>query len=615
MTWVMREIDLALGRALSALDQFSAGAASGTADSTQIRFCRTHLHQVQGALTIVGLDGVTQFVEALEGLLEVIETQERPIGDASIALVRRALEAIGLYLGGLISGQSNQPLRLLPLYQEIQSARGARHHSAADLFFPDLSVRPPYRETPAQRPEADEYSRRLKQERARFQRGLLSWLHAPKDRGGVREMLTAVQRIEETQETGTARAFWWVAGGLLTALAEGKVPDEASVRPLCARIDSQIRRLLEGSRNVAEKLMRDVLYLVALSASDDAAVRQVKDTYRLDAFLSVTDESIVPDAIQAAIGRLREVVSVLEEAWNKFCAGSAASLSVFRENAGILSGLVEQTGHTDYRRLAQAVVATANWLAEMPARHSEVLGMELATAILLIENAQKNYPCLGKDFAHQVDVTVERIHACIAGHPPQPGSEITLLDEMSRRAQEKLLIGQVAKEIQSNLLQIEQGLDGFFRDAEKRSELTELEKPFRQIIGALTMLRQDGATAAAQGCLETVRRFAAPDCVPSENEFEQLANQLSMMGFFVDAMPRGEVDFEGFVRRIQTPPREDAGGAKADDVSVEQEVVQSRRETHALLGALKEQPDDAGLREEIRQNLRTLKNDADLVAD
>ena len=39
-----------------------------------------------------------------------------------------------------------------------------------------------------------------------------------------------------------------------------------------------------------------------------------------------------------------------------------------------------------------------------------------------------------------------------------------LLDEMSRQAQEKLLIGQVAREIQSNLAQIEQVLDGFFRD-------------------------------------------------------------------------------------------------------------------------------------------------------
>lgn len=76
--------------------------------------------------------------------------------------------------------------------------------------------------------------------------------------------------------------------------------------------------------------------------------------------------------------------------------------------------------------------------------------MEMATAILLTQNAQADFPHLGADFAHQVDVTVARIHACIAGKPLQAGSEIPLLDEMSRQAQEKLLIGQVAKEIQNN---------------------------------------------------------------------------------------------------------------------------------------------------------------------
>jgi chemosensory pili system protein ChpA (sensor histidine kinase/response regulator) len=600
LTWVMKEIDLALERAVSALDEFDAGAA----DSTRIRSCRTHLHQVWGALSIVGLDGVTQFVEALEGLLEMIEAQARPADDASLGLARRALEAIGLYLGGVIDGQANQPLRLLPLYQEIQTSRGVPHHSAADLFFPDLSVQPPRQRAPATPLDDAERAKRLRQERSRFQRGLLAWLHAPKEeRDGIREMQTAIKRIEKNQEIGTARAFWWVTGGLLTALDEGRVPDEASVKPLCARIDVQIRRLLEGSKNVAERLMRDVLYLLAGSKSDDLTVGKIKEMYRLDALFPADGDAIVPEAARSVIGRLREVIAVLEEAWNKFCAGSTASLSVFRENAALLSTLVGQTGHTDYRRLAQAVATAAHWLAETPTRHSEALAMELATAILLVGDAQKDYPRLGGDFAHQVDVTVERIHACLAGHPP----ETTALDEISRRAQERLLTGQVAKEIQNNLLQVEQGLDAFFRDTEKRPQLAGIEKPLQQIVGALTLLRREGAAAAARDCLETIRRFVAPDSVPSEDEFERLASRLSMLGFFVEAMSRGAKDFESFVRKMQvTDPTKE---------SVELEVVQSRRETCALQEALREQPEDAGLQEEIRQNLETLRSDADLVAD
>ena len=149
LTWVKSEIDLALGRADDALLQYTASVKGGIGDLTQVKFCRTHLHQVQGALTIVGLGGVTQFAEALEAMLEAIEQQLRPAGEDSIALAHRALAAIGHYLDDLINGQPNQPLRLLSHYREVQAARGVERVRASDLFFPDLSARPPRRVTPA----------------------------------------------------------------------------------------------------------------------------------------------------------------------------------------------------------------------------------------------------------------------------------------------------------------------------------------------------------------------------------------------------------------------------------------------------------------------------------
>ena len=45
---------------------------------------------------------------------------------------------------------------------------------------------------------------------------------------------------------------------------------------------------------------------------------------------------------------------------------------------------------------------------------------------------------------------------------------------MARRAQESLLLAQVAREIQANLRHMEQVLDAFFRDNSKRAELATL---------------------------------------------------------------------------------------------------------------------------------------------
>ena len=332
LTWVKSEIDLALGRADQALQQYTASVIAGTGDLTQIKFCRTHLHQVQGALTIVGLDGAKQFTEAVEALLEAIEQQIRPAGEASIALAQNSLEAIGHYLDDLITGQPNQPLRLLSAYCEVQKARGIERISPSDLFFPDLTVRPPRRESPAQKMPLGAFQQLLRQERARFQRGFLSWLRNPQDRSGVSQMLDAVKRIEATQEAATARSFWWIATGFLSALTEGTLPEALDVKQLCARIDLQIRRLSEGSKNVAERLMRDALYFVANADSNDSAVQLVKKTYQLREAIP-TSETTSAAPKETVRRKLRDVITSAEEAWNKYCAGTTQSLHVFLEHA------------------------------------------------------------------------------------------------------------------------------------------------------------------------------------------------------------------------------------------------------------------------------------------
>jgi len=611
LAWVKSEIDLALQRADDALKEFLAGAAQGRCERTQLRFSRTHLHQVHGALTIVGLDGVTHFADALESLLETLELQPAAPETEAIALVQRALAAIGHFLDDLVDGQPNQPLRLLPLYREIQSARGAARVAPTDLFFPNLRVRPPRRSGPPMRLGRSELQNHLRQQRAHFQRGLLSWLRAPLEAAGVQEMRAAVKHVEAVQETPSARSFWWVAGAFLSALAERSLVRDAETRQLCARIDLQMRRLLEGSKNVAERLMRDALYLVAIAESKDRAVLRVKDAYQLTPLLPTP--AAPPVAAEALRRSLRDAIAASEESWNRFCAGIVQALPTFKSNIGTLATLVEDLGQADFRRLVEIMSRVAGILNHDPTRHTDALAMEMATAILLAQHALENMQHLEQSFGHQVNVMIERIHGCLTGAAPPPESEHPSLDEMSRRAQEKLLIVQVAKEIQSNLALVEQVLDTFFRDPEKRVELHGLEGPLHQVAGALTMMRHDDAVVVLQQCAAQIKAFAEADALPPEDDFERVAEQLSLIGFFVDALQHGATSFTKFVDRLRAEPGKAAGDQA--EATVEQEVEQQKIEAHALLVALREQPSDVELRQEIRQNLAALQKDADLVAD
>ncbi|MFZ2853633.1 MAG: Hpt domain-containing protein, partial [Rhodocyclaceae bacterium] len=130
--WVRREIDRALESADQALQSCRSDAAA--ADLARIGDGRTHLHQVRGALTVLGLDGVSQFAAALESLLAAIEQRTCPADEARIALAQRALASLRRYLDELAGGQPDQPLRLLACYREVQAARGEERSSPGDLF-------------------------------------------------------------------------------------------------------------------------------------------------------------------------------------------------------------------------------------------------------------------------------------------------------------------------------------------------------------------------------------------------------------------------------------------------------------------------------------------------
>ena len=74
----------------------------------------------------------------------------------------------------------------------------------------------------------------------------------------------------------------------------------------------------------------------------------------------------------------------------------------------------------------------------------------------------------------------------------------------AKRAQERVLLAQVGREIQANLRHMEQVLDAFFRDNAKRAELATLAKDSQQIRGALSILGLDDAERLLELCQQQI---------------------------------------------------------------------------------------------------------------
>jgi chemosensory pili system protein ChpA (sensor histidine kinase/response regulator) len=136
----------------------------------------------------------------------------------------------------------------------------------------------------------------------------------------------------------------------------------------------------------------------------------------------------------------------------------------------------------------------------------------------------------------------------------------------------------------------------------------------RQVIGALTMMRHEAAVAVLKKCAADIKAFSAADYVPLETDFEQLAEKLSLLGFFVDALQHGATDFDAFVRKMESSTGREVL-VEEPAATVEKELEEQKLDAHALLQALKEQPDDAQLRQQVAKHLAALQKDSDLVGD
>ncbi len=600
LSWVKDEIGLALGRAAELLQKYA-----GEQDAVLLAEARTQLHQAQGALAIVGLDGVTEFARGIERLFDALTHGEvswsRALGDAA----QEGLAALRQYLDELVAGRPNQPLRLLPVYRRLNEARGASETAAADLFFPDLTQRPPKREAGSTALDAQAQQVRFKAARLGFERGLAKW--SRQDLSGLRDMRTSIAIIEALQDQPAARAFWWITLAWFDALAAGGIADGDATRRLCERIDAQVHKLLDGARAVAERLMRDVLYDVATAGASNEHIELVRAAYRLREL--VPAETAAGDPRVSILREMREHLGAASDDWDQFCAGAAIALPRFHEESAQLVTLAQQLGHVNLARLVAALANSANLLRKNPLLHSEALAAEVATALLLTEAAINRFDTLDVDFAAQVDTLTGRLNTLQRGETLPP-HDLPALQALAQRAGSRIALHQGGRDLRADLQQVEQTLDAYFRDSSNGAALSGAAGHLHNIAGIFEQLGQPRAVQVTRECVQSIGAFLAPGHERQPGEFEEVARKISALGFFVAQLQHGPADLDAL---LSPPPPLVAAP------SIETELSQMARISRTLVGALSDAPPDDGVREslrnELKQNLEGVRNNARLVAD
>ena len=532
LSWVKGEIDQALAQALQAID--AAASSEGEERSTKLQFAQPHMHQARGALSIIGLDGLTQFTDSVDKLLGDLARGEVALTDDTADLCRRAIAATANYLDELSHGAPDQPLRLAPLHARIALARGEEAANDGDLFFPDLSVRLPRREAPEPLGTAEE-TRLLRSLRTQFQQGLLAWLRNPESLDSAAQMRDAIAGLESRVEAPSARAFWLAITAFFEVLAEGNVRCTPPVRRLCGRIDAQIRRLMDGSTQFPERLHRDALHVVARAPATSALVRALHQLYHLPALLPPPNASVSEMPLAPLLADLRDQLARGKEAWNQLAEGSTTALPAFEERMSALAVASRKLSRPAFVRLMTTLSAFAQWLRKDPQRLTGTMSMEVASALLLADHALEGGRVPDAAFSAQVEDSISRIEAC------SRGEDIATQDisPSARQANERNAVSQLCREMQTSLAQVEQTLDAFFRAPEKRDTLNSVRAPIQQIGAILALLDENAAQAVLNECDAMIAQLADTANAVDSALFEPLADQLSALGFYIDSLRRG----------------------------------------------------------------------------
>jgi chemosensory pili system protein ChpA (sensor histidine kinase/response regulator) len=622
LSWVKTEIDHSLNQARENLDKLAAD----TAQRAPVKYILTHLHQATGALAMVGLGAATRFNEELEKLVAFLETEEAGRIAAQVVVAKRAIGALSSYLDMLLAGEPDRPMRLLPPYLELNRARGQTDANEGDLFYPDLNA--PLPEAPAAREALDDavLAKALAHQRSQYQQGLLRILKGGDASEALRQMHAAVLAVESLQGATANRPFWTAAAAFFDALVFGGLEIGPSVKPLFAKLDQQIKQLIDGSTRVAERLFRDLLLGIGRARPVSDRVNVLKTVYRLEQLLALPDRAaraFDDEGVATLVRELRDLTAQQKDLWLKYTSGNRAALEPFGKQAAALAERASRLQNADIHAVLARLDEVAPALKTRAIPPSESQSLEVATALLFVESALENYARLGSDFGHQAKAVVGRLAAAMGNETVAPIDTIAggLLDEMTRRAQEKLLIFQVGQEVQVNLQNIEQVLDGFFRDSAKRADLAKLPAQFSQVQGALMIMELNEAAELNAAVMARVQHFADGTLEGSGEGAEMVADGLSALGLYITALQQGAVSPKDVLRPallrfglLEAPAPEiepevtRTGTVSPLDIEVQKQKVQ------ALYEDWKESPADA-TRDRLEKAVDDLKRDAAVVSD
>lgn len=536
LAWVKDEIDQALKSVLENLATVSANPE----DLAALRFSKTHLYQVSGALDMVGLEGCKRFCVEIEKLVDKLEKNTVAISPEVLQTLNQSVKALSNYLHDLLNGSPDTPTQLFPALQAMVMAQDETVEES-ELFFPDTSLRAP-KDLPSTQLDEAALPDYFAEQRANFQKSLLLWMKDANPEGAD-GMRTAIENVQKVQQQHAQKTLWWAASAFMDVLSQSVIAANAGVKRLCRRLDQQLKSLSEGANRASGNLLRDVLYYVAISAPTSDRVAKVKDVFELDNLLPNAmnfASGEISEAESQAINQLKSILPTLKGIWDSISEGKVDALDSFLRQLDSTVALSQNLTNTAVTKLFACIQELTAGLDSKAKKIGEIALIEVAAGLNLLEDTLQNYADQNAKTIRLLATQSQRLQDVMSGAMTD-----TWLTSMPALDSDVLLA--VTQQIKDALQLAEQELDTYFRNPAEPQVLQAAEKPLQQVTAAFDMLGMAVPMQIASACLTFIGHFRNQakelNVEASQMQFELVAESLGMLEFYSKELPRSRPEF------------------------------------------------------------------------
>jgi chemosensory pili system protein ChpA (sensor histidine kinase/response regulator) len=520
LDWVVGEIDETLKQARQTLEAY----VENPQDSTRIRFCLTHIHQVHGSLQMVEFFGAALLAEEMEALAQALMNGNVSNEAEAQEVLMRSILQLPIYLEQVKSSRNDDPATILPLLNDLRAVRNASLLTESRFFSPNLSAAHEISGQPipaTQNPE--QFKAVVTKLRQMYQYAAAGVIRSVNTDENIAYLNKVFSRLHQLTQ-GTARQpLWDVALALVEGLANDGIDVNVSVKSLLRQLDKEIKVLIDrGSAALAEfthdELIKNLLYYVASSSENEPRIERLRIQYGLQ---QAEDYQPAGDLIAAPDPEtMRTVVAALNDELE------AIKLAL---DVGI-SG-AEHSDTQDALPIMRRVADTLAVLGVGDLRKQILLQVDsLEMAIAEGEDGEPDNDTL-MDVAGEI-IAIEQRLAVIA-------SGATATEDHT--AEEQLEIGlaqeTVLREARNGLEQAKDAIIEYIASQWDREHLNNVPTLLAEIRGGLAMVPLPRPAAILQACSDFIdEQLLKSDAAPEWSTLDTLADAIASVEYYLERL-------------------------------------------------------------------------------